>query len=91
MKVGVFSIFDSKAEAYLQPFFSPNAGTATRALHQVVNDPSSNFCKFPADYTLFEIGSYNDATGDLDKLDVHTNLGNVVTIKAQGENNNGPE
>lgn len=65
----IFAIHDAKANAFLQPFFSPTAGTAERAFSTAVKDPASQFEKFPEDFTLFEIGSFDDASGDLVRLD----------------------
>lgn len=60
-----FSIFDTKAEAFLTPFFSPNAATAIRTFETAVNDPSTDFNRYASDYHLFEVGAWSAATGDL--------------------------
>lgn len=56
----VFSIYDSKAEIFRQPFMSPTAGTAIRDFELAVNEKDSMLNKYPADYTLFEIGVWDD-------------------------------
>lgn len=58
----IFSVYDSKSEAYLQPFFMQSRGAAVRAFVDIANDPSHAFHKHSADYTLFELGEYDDAT-----------------------------
>lgn len=60
----IFSVYDSKAEAYMQPFFMAAKGAAIRAFSDLVNDPQHTFGKHPADYTLFELGSYEDCTSE---------------------------
>lgn len=60
----VFVIYDSKAEAYLPPFFMKSKGEAIRAVTAVANDGSSNFSKYAADFTLFELGTFDDADGE---------------------------
>lgn len=58
----VFTIYDSKSDAYLQPFFLHTTGQAVRAISDCVNDPKHQFAKHPADYTLFEIGTFDDSS-----------------------------
>lgn len=62
MLLKVFTIYDSKAEAYLQPFFMQSTGQALRAFEDSVNDPNHQFNKHAADFTLFELGTYDDQT-----------------------------
>ncbi|UOF80675.1 DNA binding protein vP5 [Microviridae sp.] len=63
MKLKVFSVYDSKAEAYLQPFFSTTLGMATRMFGDAVKDQQHNFNKHAADFTLFQIGEFDDENG----------------------------
>lgn len=62
MILKVFTVYDSKVEAYLSPFYMPTVASAIRAWETTVNDPSTQFSRHPADYTLFEIGTFDDAT-----------------------------
>lgn len=75
MKLFVFSIFDSKAEAFNTPIFLPAKGQATRTFEDQVNDESSPFNKHPGDYTLFLIGEFDTDTGLLTPLSTPTSLG----------------
>jgi len=59
----IFTVRDNVVQAYLQPFFSVNEGSAIRSLQEVVNDPNHTFAKYPADYSLYFVGSFDDATG----------------------------
>lgn len=61
MKSTIFSVYDSKAQAYLQPFFLPNKAVALRALTDCVNDSNHTFGKYPADYILFELGTFDES------------------------------
>ncbi len=63
MRMKAFTIYDTKAKAYLPPFFLGETGQAVRHFTDAVNDGQSAFNKHPEDYTLFEIGGYDDATG----------------------------
>lgn len=70
MILKVFAVRDMKAEAFLQPFFSPSVGSALRAFSDAVNDKQCPFNKHPGDYVLYEIGSYDDSTAELGALPV---------------------
>lgn len=57
----LFTVYDSKAETYLQPFCAPTKGIAIRSFQDSVRDTSSNLHKYPEDFTLFELGSYDQS------------------------------
>lgn len=60
----VFAVRDGKAEAFLQPFYSVNAGSATRAFDDTINASDGNqLAKHPADYVLYELASFDDNSG----------------------------
>lgn len=59
----MFTIFDQKAKAWLPPFFLPQEGVAIRTFADCVNSPDHNFGRHPEDYSLFCIGSFDDAAG----------------------------
>lgn len=64
-KFKVLAVYDSKAESFGQPMTFRSRGEALRAFQTVANDEQSSICKFPADFTLFEIGEYEEESGDL--------------------------
>jgi hypothetical protein len=61
MLMKVFSIYDSKAEAYLRPFYDITRGSAIRAVSEAVNDKTTSFAKYPGDFCLFELGEFDDS------------------------------
>lgn len=61
----MFSLRDSKALAFLQPFFSTASGSALRALSDAVSDSKSPIGLHPEDYILYEVGSFDDLTGEV--------------------------
>ncbi len=65
MKHKMFVIYDVKANAYMQPWFLTQEGMALRAFSDCVNDADHNFGRHPEDYTLFNIGSFDDANADI--------------------------
>lgn len=76
MKQKIYAVYDSKAEFYGQPFFQRTVGEAVRSWETVCNDGQSAMSKFPADYTLFEIGEYDQETG---KITPHHVLKSIAT------------
>lgn len=62
MKSKVYSIYDSAAKAFMQPFYQAGKGTAFRAFQDVVNTKDHPIHKHPKDYTLFELGEFDDET-----------------------------
>ncbi len=78
----IFGIYDSKVGAYLQPFFMQSPGAAIRALTDLVRDPTHNFAKYSEDFTLFELGSYDDVNSKFDLLNTPHSLGILVEFKS---------
>ncbi|AXL15417.1 nonstructural protein [Microviridae sp.] len=61
----MYTIYDSKAEAYMKPFYARTRGEAIRSCEQAANDPESQFFSYAEDYVLFEIGEFSELTGEL--------------------------
>lgn len=81
MIMKVFGIYDSKAEAYLPPFMMKSKGEAIRALTNHINDREHNFCKYAEDFTLFELGSWNDSNAMYDLFDTPRSIGVLIEFK----------
>lgn len=80
MKTLGFSIFDTKMEHFGVPFFMPTRSAAIRAFNDLADDRNSNISKHRMDYTLFELGEFDDLSGEmLGKKPI--NLGNPVVLK----------
>lgn len=77
----IYSIYDSKAEAYLQPFFMIAKGSALRAITDLANDPSHAFCKHAEDYSLFELGSFDDGKAFFQLHDAPVSMGVLIEFK----------
>ena len=71
----LFTVFDVKAEAYMNPFVADSTGLAIRTFADIANDPKHPIGEHPEDYTLFEIGTYDPLTGMVEKLKTHKPLG----------------
>ena len=80
----VYTVYDSAAESYMQPFYLPSKGQAIRSFTDAVNDPSHAFSKYPDDYTLFELGSYDDSKAQFFLLSAPKSIGVAVEFKRVG-------
>ncbi len=76
----MFAIYDSKAATYNAPFCFGATGQAVRAFADLANDRDSNIAKHPADYFLYEIGTYDDAVAAVNALQEQINLGCAITF-----------
>lgn len=83
MILKIYSIYDSKVEAFGTPHFLLNKGTFSRAIMEALNDPQISFSKYPADFTAFEIGEWDDTTGTLKMYTAKINLGTLTEYLAQ--------
>lgn len=64
----IFCIHDTKAESHLQPFFCENEAVALRLLSKPCRDENHSFCNNSEDYHLYQIGMYDENTGEIDAI-----------------------
>jgi len=76
----IFSIHDAAAKAYLAPFFLPEEQQAIRGFTGAVNDIEHAFGKWPKDYTLMVLGSFDDEKGTINTLQTQKPLGNGLSF-----------
>lgn len=60
-----FSVYDSAADAYLDPFVAPTLEFAIREFRRIVNKEGHQFNEFPEDYTLFHLGTFDGESGEI--------------------------
>jgi len=84
MILKVFGIFDSKVGAYLPPFMMKTIGEAERALTAHVNDPQHNFSKYAEDFSLFELGTWDDSNAKYSLHATPHSIGVLIQFKKQG-------
>lgn len=75
MILKVFCVHDCKSEAFMNPFCMVSSGAAVRAFETTVNDPNTEFGKYPGDFTLYEVAEFDDSTGLFKSLPHHIHLG----------------
>lgn len=77
----IFSVYDSKAEAFLQPFFADTEGIALRSFTASALAEEHNFFRFAEDYTLFRLGEFDDSTGAFKMLPTPESVVQAHVIK----------
>lgn len=80
MKLLAFSIYDSKAEAFMRPYFAETKGLAVRSFRDAVNESGHGMNKYPEDYTLFHIGAFDPMTGSLEPIGTPVSMGLAITF-----------
>lgn len=83
-RLEIFTIYDSKAQAYLQPFFSLNAETAQREFTKAVNG-EGNFSQFAEDYSLHLLGLFDQEEGTFTIETAPVHICNAITLKHRPE------
>jgi len=77
----VFAVYDAAVKSYAQPFLMTTEGQALRGFMDACEDQKTNLAKHPEDYTLFKLGSYDDATGKYTNLHTPESLGGAIKFK----------
>lgn len=81
MKHKVYTVYDSKAEVYMQPIYFRADGEATRAFKASIQSNGHQFANNPGDYTLFRIAEYDDDRAAFTAYEAFVNLGNGAQFK----------
>lgn len=81
----LYSIYDSKGSFFDKPFIQRNAADACRGFQMAINDDKhdSMYKRFPADYTLFELGEWDEINGICKMHDAKINLGTGLQYQKQ--------
>lgn len=80
MSLTQFSVYDSKAELFATPFSSSNTATGIRMFESACNQKDQPFHAHGGDYTLFEIGVFDQDSGKLISHETPLNLGLAITF-----------
>jgi len=83
MQLKMYSIRDSKAECFNQPWFAKTHGEAERNFAQLSRDQKSMVSQFPEDYDLYYVGDYDDNTGKMIPLDSPKHIMKAISVATQ--------
>ena len=95
----MFSVKDEKAQAFNLPFLQTNVDLAIRTLASSVTNPDSVVSKYPQDFTLYKLGTFDEITGAIvtlerpeyiiraDELLIAIQKQNAMNLKKEPEKN----
>lgn len=83
MELKVYSVKDAKAEVFNQPFMAMTPGQAERQFETLCNDEKSFVNKYPKDYDLYYLGTWDDSTGKYKPLDAPQHVVDAVSLVRQ--------
>lgn len=69
-----FTVHDVAAGVFNKPFYEDSIGLAMRGFKTMIDEPTSQICKFPEDFELYYLGTFNQATAE------HTHLRTPMPI-----------
>lgn len=78
MILQAFAIFDSAVGAFMEPFFAQTIEVAIRRFRSTVNHAESDMSRYPNDYSLFHVGSFEQESGMFQPLNTPHNLGLAI-------------
>lgn len=74
----LFAVLDVKANFFMSPFADRDTVSALRGFEIGANDPKSTFNRFPDDFALCELGSFDSDTG---RIELHSSPLNLATAR----------
>lgn len=78
MRLKVYSVFDDKAGAFARPFFLQNDALAIRSFSDAIADKSTGLSIHASDYKLYNLGEFDDVSGELIRVKLPVFLCNAV-------------
>lgn len=81
----MYTVRDEKAEAYLPPFCARTPGEAERMFLELSTDPQHQFCKHAEDFSLVEVGSFDQETGAVKGLPAPVFVVRAADLKMRAE------
>jgi len=81
MKYFCFAMYDSVARVYSPPFYMASSNVAIRAFALAANTPDSKVGLHPADFSLHQLGMFDDESGEHFQENPPLNLGLAANFK----------
>lgn len=73
----VFCVYDAQAEVFFPPYVAVTRGVAIRQFADMANKEGHQFNVHPDDYILYEVGSFDDSTGQVSMDSSNIRLGSA--------------
>lgn len=75
-----YIIYDCKSESYSPPMLHLAVGDALRAFTQAANAQDNQIGLNPEDFSIFEIGEYDERTGIFTSYENRTHIANALDL-----------
>ncbi|AXL15300.1 nonstructural protein [Microviridae sp.] len=79
----IYTVYDTKAEAFLPPFFMHKEGMALRIFQECLENEEHQFGKHPEDYTLFYAGEFDDNLGTITQEKLESVAPGITLVKPE--------
>jgi len=81
--LSIFAVRDSAADTFGNPFVVQHVGIALRSFQDEVNNPrEGNMLHYHSkDFTLYELGTYDQATGLINRYDIPKQISHASSLK----------
>lgn len=66
MILQIIAVLDQKAHTFANPFFVAHEDLAKRSFQEAAKSPGNMINKYPADFTLYHLGAFDDASARFD-------------------------
>lgn len=77
----IYTVFDSKSESHLPPVYFKTRGEALRGFLDAASNDQSTLSRYPGDFTIFEVGEFDELTCRFDLFDAKLSLGTILELK----------
>lgn len=81
----VCSVYDVKATLFSNPYYSVNVAVAIRDFNQGCLDPSSALSRNPEDFSLYQVATFDDESGQFTPTNPPIFLSAAASAITQGE------
>ncbi len=71
MKIELFAVLDQAAERFLEIFCAPTIEFAIRGFKEACGKEGHQFQKFPEDFALFHVGTFDCELGAIEPRSAH--------------------
>lgn len=76
----IFVVHDAKVGAFGTPFYAENISVAIRSFKYAANDHTTEIGKYPTDFSLYHLGTYNDQTATFETQPAPIHLALAATL-----------
>lgn len=76
----MYTVKDEASQTFIKPFCFATDRDAIEGFRNVCNDDDSQYAKFPQDFTLVGLGSYDEQSGTITLLDEKITIARALDL-----------